>query len=62
MCQTATDDDLVRLNRKMFVSSSRGTVLGAHLFEINDQELVKQFNGWSKHLNFKKVDHWSTWK
>jgi hypothetical protein len=55
-CLTAADDDLARLNRKMLASFSRGTVLGAHLFEINDQEIQKPLKGWDDHDNFEKVD------
>ena len=52
-CPT-TDDDLVRLNRRMLASLSRGTVFGAHLFEIIDRELREQLKGCSDHTNFRK--------
>jgi hypothetical protein len=55
-CLTAADDDLTRLNRKMLASLSRGTMLGAHLFEINDQELLKLIRGWDDHHNFEILD------
>jgi hypothetical protein len=51
-----TDDDLVRLNRKILASLSRRTTLGAHLFDINNREILEQLKDWSDHSNFRKVD------
>jgi hypothetical protein len=55
-CLTAADDDLIRLNRKMLASLSRGSLLGTHLFKINNQELRKPIKGWDDHRNFEEVD------
>jgi hypothetical protein len=53
---TAAVDDLARLNRKMLASLSRGTVFGARLFEINDQDILKPMKSWDDHHNFEKMD------
>jgi hypothetical protein len=53
---TSGDDDLSRLNRKMLASLSRGTMLGTHLFEINDQELLKSMKGCDDRRNSQKID------
>src|SRR5262249_49129510 len=56
---TSNDDERARLNRKMFVSLSRESTLGADLFRLNDRELLKLIRGWNDHQTFARFEQFS---
>jgi hypothetical protein len=53
------DDDRARLNRRMLVSLSKGTVLGVDLFKLRDKELLKLNKNWNDPGDFKKLAQFS---
>jgi hypothetical protein len=57
---TAADDDLVRLNRRMLASLSKGTTFGVDLFGIDNKDVFKLINGWDEHRNFAKYQRFDS--
>ncbi len=56
---TSDRDARARLNRKMFASLSRRSVLGNDLFKHTDKEVLKLLKGWRDHPNFAKLEQFS---